>query len=84
MIIGVPKEIKTDEDRVALLPVGAELLIGHGHHVMIETQAGSASGFYDDQYVILDAYFGGLYLPSNKVHEDENIYNFLNYEKNSI
>lgn len=33
--------------------------------------------FYDDQYVILDAYFGGLYLPSNKVHKNETIYNFL-------
>jgi L-alanine dehydrogenase (EC 1.4.1.1) len=51
MIIGVLKEIKIDESRVALLPVGAELLIEHGHHVLIETQAGSASGFSDDQYL---------------------------------
>ncbi len=51
MIIGVVKEIKIDESRVSLLPVGAELLIEHGHHVLIETQAGSASGFSDDQYV---------------------------------
>jgi alanine dehydrogenase len=51
MIIGVLKEIKIDESRVSLLPVGAELLIEHGHLILIETQAGSASGFSDDQYV---------------------------------
>ena len=50
MIIGVTKEIKVDESRVSLLPVGAELLREHGHHVLIEAHAGVASGFSDDHY----------------------------------
>src|ERR1044071_892290 len=50
MRVGVPKEIKPDEYRVALMPVGAELLVKAGHQVFIETQAGVASGFPDEQY----------------------------------
>jgi alanine dehydrogenase len=50
MIIGVPKETKTDEYRVGLLPVGAQLLSGDGHTVLIEKQAGLGSGFTDQQY----------------------------------
>jgi alanine dehydrogenase len=50
MIIGIPKEIKTDEYRVGLLPVGAHLLSGDGHTVLIERQAGLGSGFADAQY----------------------------------
>jgi alanine dehydrogenase len=50
MIIGVPKETKTDEYRVALLPVGAQLLTGDGHTVLIEQGAGLGSGFSDEQY----------------------------------
>ena len=50
MIIGVPKEIKTNENRVALLPVGAENLVAHGHAVLVEQGAGLGSGFGDDQY----------------------------------
>jgi alanine dehydrogenase len=50
MIIGVPKETKTDEYRVGLLPVGAHLLSGDGHTVLIEKQAGLGSGFTDRQY----------------------------------
>lgn len=50
MIIGVPKETKTDEYRVALLPVGAQLLSRDGHTVLIEQGAGSGSGFDDEQY----------------------------------
>jgi alanine dehydrogenase len=50
MIIGVPKEIKKDEYRVGLLPVGAELLTKDGHTVLIEREAGSASGFDDRRY----------------------------------
>jgi len=45
MIIGVPKEIKTNENRVALLPVGAENLVAHGHAVLVEQGAGLGSGF---------------------------------------
>jgi alanine dehydrogenase len=50
MIIGVPKEIKKDEYRVALLPVGAETLIKHGHKVLVEKGAGIGSGFLDADY----------------------------------
>jgi alanine dehydrogenase len=55
MIIGVLKEIKSEENRVSLLPVGAELLIENGHNVLIETQAGAASGFPDAEYVSVGA-----------------------------
>ena len=51
MRIGVPKEIKPDEYRVALLPVGAHLLVQDGHDVLIETQAGLGSGYHDDEYL---------------------------------
>jgi alanine dehydrogenase len=50
MIVGVPKEIKADEYRVAVLPVGAHLLVGDGHRVIVETGAGLGSGFSDDEY----------------------------------
>ncbi len=50
MIIGVPKEIKKDEYRVALLPVGAETLKKHGHKVLVEKNAGIGSGFSDAEY----------------------------------
>ncbi len=51
MIIGIPKEIKHDEYRVGLLPVGAEELTRSGHRVLIETGAGAGSGLSDDEYV---------------------------------
>jgi alanine dehydrogenase len=51
MIIGVPKEIKTNENRVALVPGGAEALVQAGHTVVVETTAGEGSGFADDAYV---------------------------------
>ena len=50
MIIGVPKEIKKDEYRVALLPVGAETLTKHGHKVLVEKGAGIGSGISDAEY----------------------------------
>ncbi len=50
MVIGVPKEIKTNENRVALLPVGASTLIKNGHTVLVETNAGVGSGFSDESY----------------------------------
>jgi len=50
MRVGVPKEIKSDEYRVALMPVGAEALVKAGHQVAVETQAGVASGFPDEDY----------------------------------
>ncbi len=51
MIIGVPKEIKNNEYRVALQPVGVESLVRAGHQVIIETQAGVGSGIEDEQFV---------------------------------
>ncbi len=50
MIVGVPKEIKILENRVALVPAGVELLKAAGHRVLIETQAGLGSGFSDEDY----------------------------------
>jgi alanine dehydrogenase len=50
MIVGVPREIKSDEYRVAMLPVGAEELTSAGHQVLIEAGAGHGSGILDAQY----------------------------------
>ena len=50
MLIGVPKEIKKNENRVALLPVGAATLIQNGHKVVVETNAGVGSSFSDEDY----------------------------------
>ncbi|WKK83682.2 alanine dehydrogenase [Marivirga arenosa] len=51
MIIGVPKEIKNNENRVALTPAGTQELVKRGHEVYIQTTAGEGSGFLDDDYV---------------------------------
>jgi alanine dehydrogenase len=50
MIIGVPKEIKNHEYRVGMVPASVRELIGQGHQVYVETQAGSGIGFTDDDY----------------------------------
>ena len=50
MIIGIPKEIKDHEFRVALTPEGVAELVGHGHVVWIEQGAGKGSGFSDEEY----------------------------------
>ncbi|MCY0877048.1 MAG: alanine dehydrogenase [Firmicutes bacterium] len=50
MIIGLPKELKDNENRVALTPGGARTLIRAGHTVLVETEAGSGSGFHDEDY----------------------------------
>ena len=55
MKIGVPKEIKVNENRVALTPSGAEMLIMHGHTVFVETNAGVGSGFKDADYIAVGA-----------------------------
>ncbi len=55
MLIGVPKEIKTNENRVGLVPSGAEALVANGHQVFIETGAGEGSGFSDSDYVAVGA-----------------------------
>ena len=51
MIIGVPKEIKNNENRVSLTPAGAHELVKHGHTVYVQHTAGENSGFPDDDYV---------------------------------
>ncbi len=50
MVIGVPKEIKTNENRVALVPAGCEAFVESGHVVYVERGAGLGSGFSDDDY----------------------------------
>lgn len=51
MIIGVPKEIKSNENRVALTPGGAMELVRRGHTVYVQSTAGEGSGFEDEDYV---------------------------------
>lgn len=50
MIIGVPKEIKNNENRIALTPGGVSQLISNGHRVLVETGAGLGSGFENEAY----------------------------------
>ncbi len=50
MIIGVPKEIKNNENRVALTPAGAKELVKRGHEVYVQATAGNGSGFSDAEY----------------------------------
>src|SRR5437588_2160938 len=50
-VVGVPKEVKTDEYRVAMIPVGVEELTRAGHKVLIQAGAGMGSGISDEQYV---------------------------------
>ncbi len=50
MIIGVPKEIKTAEKRVAVTPQGIDALVSHHHRVIVEKGTGRGSGFSDEEY----------------------------------
>ncbi|MDE6490108.1 MAG: alanine dehydrogenase [Muribaculaceae bacterium] len=51
MIIGIPKEIKNNENRVAVTPAGVKELTRHGHDVYVQHTAGDGSGFSDEMYV---------------------------------
>ncbi|GAV21902.1 alanine dehydrogenase [Carboxydothermus pertinax] len=51
MIIGVPKEIKNNENRVAITPAGVEALVSAGHKVVIENNAGLGSGITNEEYI---------------------------------
>ena len=51
MIIGVPKEIKNNENRVALTPAGAQELTKRGNTVYVQASAGEGSGFNDAEYI---------------------------------
>ena len=50
MIVGILKEIKVEENRVSMTPAGVEVMVGHGHTMLVETGAGAGSGFGDDAY----------------------------------
>src|SRR5258705_3456835 len=50
MVIGVPKEIKEQEQRVALLPSAANQLTRRGHSVLVQRHAGIGSGYPDEEY----------------------------------
>lgn len=51
MLIGVPKEIKNHEYRVGMTPAGVYELVRHGHQILVETNAGLAIGYGDDEYI---------------------------------
>ncbi|MBO8137579.1 MAG: alanine dehydrogenase [Desulfotomaculum sp.] len=55
MKIGVPKEIKDNENRVAITPAGVQTLVRHGHEVYIEKSAGVGSGINDEDYMAVGA-----------------------------
>ena len=55
MLIGVPKEVKNNESRVAMTPAGVNELVRRGHKVMVEKSAGVGSGFSDTEYVTAGA-----------------------------
>jgi alanine dehydrogenase len=51
MIVGILKEIKTEENRVCMTPAGVEVMIHNGHTVLVEKTAGAGSGFADGAYI---------------------------------
>jgi alanine dehydrogenase len=60
MIVGVPREIKPGEQRVALTPAGAHALVAAGHRVVFETDAGAGSGIRDQEYTAVGAEIAGV------------------------
>ena len=55
MIVGIPKEIKTEEHRVAMTPAGVEVMKHSGHTVLVEENAGMDSGFNNSDYASVGA-----------------------------
>lgn len=55
MRVGVPKEVKNHEYRVAITPIGVHELVAHGHEVVVQTGAGVGSSITDDDYVAAGA-----------------------------
>ncbi len=55
MKVGIPREVKNHEYRVAITPAGVRELAGHGHEVYVEKDAGAGSSFEDDAYVAAGA-----------------------------
>ncbi len=70
MMIGVPKEIKNNENRVGLTPGGVSVLVRHGHDVLVETCAGVGSGFCDEEYLLAG---GRIVQSSSLVYEGADI-----------
>lgn len=58
MLIGVPKEVKTNESRVALTPAGAAEFVARGHQVLVQRHAGQGSGITDEEYQAAGAVIG--------------------------
>lgn len=84
MIVGVPKEIKNNEYRVAMTPAGVQQLVLHGHEVLVETSAGVGSYFSDDEYkaagakivpTAADAWSGNMVVKVKEPQESE--YGFM-------
>ncbi|TXK45284.1 alanine dehydrogenase, partial [Pontibacter qinzhouensis] len=50
MVIGIPKEIKNNENRVGATPAGVSELVRNGHTVYVQATAGEGSGFADEEY----------------------------------
>ena len=71
MIIGILKEIKSEENRVSMTPAGAEVMKQHGHTVLVEKHAGAESGFDNESYVNAGADIierpGDIYLHADMV-----------------
>lgn len=55
MKIGIPKELKNNENRVGMTPAGVAQLVGHGHQVYVQATAGQGSGFADEDYAAVGA-----------------------------
>lgn len=55
MIVGIPKEIKANENRVSITPAGVHAFIEHGHKVIIQKDAGANSGISDEDYILAGA-----------------------------
>lgn len=70
MIIGVPKEIKNNENRVAITPAGAHALVRHGHKVIVEKSAGLGSGIEDSEYTAAGAV---IYDSNTQIYDDADI-----------
>lgn len=60
MLIGIPKEIKNNENRIALTPGGVHALVNNGHEVIVEKGAGLGSYFTDDDYIEVGARIGSV------------------------
>lgn len=59
MIIGIPKEIKNNENRVGATPAGVKEMVKHGHKVVVQHTAGEGSGFPDNEYIAAGANIAG-------------------------